>query len=79
MASTAKTTVYLDPRDYERIKDIARVAKRTPAELIREAVSTYADRYGPRRTPACVGSGRSGKVDLSERVDELLEGMGKLK
>ena len=76
MARPLKTTVYLDREDYERIKYIARAESRAPAELVREAVSEYAARNAPRRKPKSVGAGHSGRGDLSERVDELLAGMG---
>jgi len=73
---TQKTTVYLDAADYARLKVIARAQRRAPAELVREAVSEYAARHAPRRRPKSIGMGASGRHDLSERVDELLAGMG---
>ncbi len=72
-----KTTVYLDEGDYRRLKAIARRRKRPAAELIREAVASYARRLGRRSGPRSVGAGRSGRGDLSERADELLKGIGK--
>lgn len=77
MAAATKTTVYLDPADYARIKAIARAVNRAPAELVREAVAEYAARHRPRRVPKSVGVGRSGRGDLSKRVDDLLAGMGR--
>lgn len=79
MARPLKTTVYLDADDYERIKEIARAEKRAPAELVRAAVAEYAAKRRPRRTPASVGIGRSGRGDVSERAEELLAGMGRRK
>lgn len=72
-----KTTVYLDPADYRRLKAIARRRKRSAAELIREAIANYARQFGRRSRPRSVGAGRSGRGDLSERADELLRGIGK--
>lgn len=72
-----KTTVYLDSADYRRLKRIARAQGRTPAALVRDAVAEYARRHGRRKTPRSLGAGRSGRGDLSERVEELLEGMGR--
>jgi len=72
-----KTTVYLDEGDYRRLKAIARRRKRSAAELIREAVASYARREGGRSRPRSVAAGRSGRGDLSERADELLKGIGK--
>jgi predicted transcriptional regulator len=74
---TTKTTVYLDSEDYRRLKRIARAQGRTPAALVRDAVAEYARRHGKRKTPGSVGVGRSGRGDLSERAEELLEGMGR--
>jgi hypothetical protein len=76
MASVQKTTLYLDPDEYDRIKDIARAQGRRPAELLREAVAQYAERNGPRRKPTSIGAGRSKRGDVAERAQELLEGMG---
>src|SRR5206468_2282103 len=75
--STAKTTVYLDAADYERLKAIARRERRPPAALVREAVKEYAQRRDRRPVPRSLGAGRSGGAKLSERAEELLEGMGR--
>lgn len=75
MPDTTKTTVYLSAADYRRLKAMARAEGRTTAELVREAVALYVARRGTRR-PASIGAGRSGRADLSERAEELLQGMG---
>lgn len=73
-----KTTVYLDAEEYRRLKAIARAEGRPPAALVRQAVAEFAARYGSRqRPPRSLGAGRSGRRDLSERAEELLEGIGK--
>lgn len=77
MSSLAKTTLYLPEADYERLKAIARREGRPAAELVREAVAEYAARRGARRLPRCLGAGRSGRGDVSERADDLLKGMGR--
>ena len=74
--STIKTTVYLDRSDYHRLKAHAEAEGRSAAELVREAVAEYARRRMPARRPSSIGSGRSGRGDISERAEELLEGMG---
>ena len=79
MAGALKTTVYLDPQEYERLKDIARVENRAPAEVLREAVAEYTARRRPRQTPKSLGAGHSRRGDVSERAEELLEGMGRQK
>ncbi|MCX8073536.1 MAG: ribbon-helix-helix protein, CopG family [Candidatus Binatia bacterium] len=76
MKTPHKTTVYLDRADYERLKALARKQGRKPAELVREAVAWYAREHGAR-LPASLGKGHSGKGDLSERAEELLEGLGR--
>src|SRR2546428_718847 len=77
MARSLKTTVYLDPSDYERIKEIARAESRPPAALVREAIAEYAERHRPGRRPKSLGVGHSGRGDVSERAEEFLEGMGR--
>ncbi len=79
MASALKTTVYLDAKDYERLKVIARADGRAPAELVREAVAEYARRRKPHRTASSVGAGHSKRGDVSERAEELLVGFGRSK
>jgi hypothetical protein len=75
--SVQKTTVYLNTDAYRKIKAIAKIERRNPADLIREAVDTYADGHSTRAMPRGIGLGRSGRSDLSERVDELLaDGFG---
>ncbi len=72
----AKTTVYLDAADYRRIKAMARAQGRPAADLVREAVSVYARSQPMAARPNSIAAGRSGRADLSERTNELLEGMG---
>ena len=74
--STMKTTVYLDPADYRRLKALAAADGRSAAELIRAAVSEYASRRASGRLPRSLGAGCSGDGQLSERAEDLLQGMG---
>ncbi|MEO7966300.1 MAG: CopG family transcriptional regulator [Gemmatimonadaceae bacterium] len=76
MSAQAKTTVYLDPDDYRRVKALARSQGRTAAELVREAVAEYARSHPLPARPACIAAGRSKRGDVSERAEELVEGMG---
>lgn len=70
-----KTTVYLDEQAYRRLKALAAREGRSAAELIRLAVSEYADRHGPTALPASVGLGDSGGAGrLSECAEDLLSG-----
>lgn len=73
-----KTTVYLTADDYRRLKLMAKQQNRPTAELVREAVAEYARAHRPATLPTSVGAGRSGRSDISERVDELLQGLGRV-
>ena len=75
--ATVKTTVYLDAADYRRLKALAGADGRSTAELIRAAVAEYAHSRASRRLPASLGAGRSGDGTLSERAEELLDGLGR--
>ena len=74
--STMKTTVYLDAADYRRLKALAAADGRSAAELIRAAVSEYARRRAPGGLPRSLGAACSGDGQLSERAEDLLQGMG---
>lgn len=75
MPDTQKTTVYLNPADYRRLKAIARARGCAPAQLVREAVARYAASETPLRRARSVGAGASRRGDLSERAEELLAGL----
>lgn len=53
------------------LQDLAAQQGKTTAELIQEAIEQYLSRPN-KSLPNCLGIGRSGRSDLSERVDELL-------
>jgi predicted transcriptional regulator len=72
----SKTTIYLDPDDYRRLKALARRQGRPTAALVREAVAEYAQRHAPPVAPRSVGAARGGRTDLSARAEDLLDGMG---
>ena len=72
-----KTTLYLEDGLYERLVRLAADRGVTQALILREALTDYV--AGKRQKPRSVGLGRSGKRlkgRLSERAEELLEGMG---
>ncbi len=79
MSTSAKTTVYLDGNDYESIKRLARLRGQSAATLVREAVARYVANPGGSAGPASIGTGRSGRQDLSDRAESLLDGMGRRK
>lgn len=76
MSEDARTTVYLDPADYRRLKALARAQGKPAAALIREAVAEYANRHAPAARPSSIGAGRSSTGTVAQRAEELLEGMG---
>lgn len=69
-----KTTVYLTDDLKRALRRAARATGRSEAELIREGVGMVTGRHqvAEARLPLFT----SGKPDLAERVDELLEGFG---
>jgi hypothetical protein len=69
-----KTTVYIPDDVKQALEEIAAARGMSEAELIREALrALVANRIPPRpRLPLF----NSGKPDLAERVDELLDGFG---
>ncbi len=71
-----KTTVYLDREAYRLLKDLAQQRGASTASLVREAVAEYAARHARRRKARSVGAFASGRPDLSERAEELLDGLG---
>ena len=77
MSTLTKTTVYLSDSEYARLKELAGEQNRPTAECVREAVAEYIRRHGKKRKPTSLGAGRSGRGDLSEQAEELLEGMGR--
>jgi len=77
MKPTEKTTLYLDADDYRRLKGLSRKRGAPAAELVREAVAEYVVRHAPAQTPKSLGAFASGRRDLSERAEDLLDGMGR--
>jgi hypothetical protein len=47
--------------------------------VLRDAVAEYTARKRPRRRPKSLGAGHSRRRDVSERAEELLDGMGRHK
>lgn len=76
MSEPTKTTVYLAEADYRRLRQLARQRGVPAARLVREAVAEYVKRRTPRLRPRTIGMFRSGRPDLGQRAEELLEGMG---
>jgi len=77
MSDHEKTTVYLDPDDYRRLKSLARSRDAKAAQLVREAVAEYVVRHAPRQQAKSLGRFSSGRTDIGERAEDLLDGMGR--
>jgi len=74
MYGMRKTTVYL-PEELKRdLERAAAVSGQSEAELIREGVERVVALRIPRKPR--IPLFRTGRPDLAERVDELLEGFG---
>ena len=71
-----KTTLYLEPGVYRKLKRLAAARDQKPAALVREAVAEYVVRHSTVRIPRSVGAFSSDRGDLSERAEELLAGFG---
>jgi hypothetical protein len=76
MARMHKTTIYLDEVVYGHIRRLAKASGRTQAEIIREAIASYTASVAPLGARS-VGLGASGTHDLSERTEDLLDGLGR--
>ncbi len=74
MGGMEKTTVYLPDELKRALRRASRSTGRSEAELIREGIGLVAGthRVAEPRLPLF----KSGKSDLAERADELLEGFG---
>ena len=69
LAYMNRTTIKL-PEDVDaKLRHEAARRGITISELTREAIETH---LAPRRTLAAAGSGRSGRSDISERIEEIL-------
>jgi len=80
MGEKQKTTVYLDALSYRELKRVARLRGWSTASVVREAVLEYAAKHAVRaKRPRTVGGFASGKGDLSERAEDLLKGMGRVR
>lgn len=70
-----KTTLYLDETTMLRLRQLSKKQGRQQSALIREALDAYLDRNDKRPMPKGVGAYSSGRSDISERAEELLDGM----
>lgn len=70
-----KTTLYLDDEEAIRLRQVSAQEGISQGAIITRALRSY---FRARlRKARSIGAGRSGRGDLSERSEELLDGMGK--
>jgi hypothetical protein len=74
MGGMEKTTVYLTERQKRALARTAKATGRSEADLIREGVDTITARH--RVSEPTLPLFQSGRPDLAERSDALLEGFG---
>jgi len=68
-----RTTVKL-PEDLDaRLRHEAKRRGTTIAEITRAALEAHLGTTGPRRRLVAAAAGRSGRSDISERIDEILQ------
>ncbi|WP_067543810.1 CopG family transcriptional regulator [Nocardia crassostreae] len=67
-----RTTVKLPDDMDDLLRHEAQRRGITVSELTREAISQYLCAAGGRRTFGAAGAGRSGRSDISSRIDEIL-------
>ena len=68
-----RTTVKLPDELDARLRHEADRRGMSIAELTREAIESHLGSGGTRRTLHAKGVGRSGRSDISERIEEILE------
>jgi len=71
-----RTTVYLDEEIALSLRQLAAQQRRSQAELIREALASYAER-AVRPIPKGIGKYRSGEPDIAQRAKDILAAAAK--
>ena len=69
LAYMNRTTIKLPDEVDAKLRHEAKRRGITISELTREAIETH---LAPRRKLAAAGTGRSGRADISERIEEIL-------
>ena len=73
LAYMKRTTVKL-PDDLDaRLRHEAERRNATISEISREAIEAYLGESGGRRRLGAAGAGRSGRTDISGRIEEILK------
>lgn len=72
LAYMKRTTLKLPDALDARLRHEAEQRDTTISEVSREAIETYLGESGDRRRLGAAGAGRSGRTDVSERIEEIL-------
>ncbi|WP_231858947.1 CopG family transcriptional regulator [Mycobacterium canetti] len=67
-----RTTVKISDALDARLRHEAERRNLTVSAITREALEAYLGHSGGRRRLQAAGAGRSGRIDISERVEEIL-------
>lgn len=67
-----RTTVKISDALDARLRHEAERRQVTISEISREALEAYVGHPRGRRTLGAAGAGRSGRTDVSERIEEIL-------
>jgi hypothetical protein len=65
------TIIYLPEQTEQILAQLAAQSDKSPSEIVQEALQLYWVNK-PKKRSKCIGIGKSGISNLSERVDELL-------
>lgn len=69
-----RTTVFADDDVMKKLKEIAKRENSTVSEVTRKALNEFVSRRARKRSRlSLIGIGRSGRKDVSERTEELLD------
>ena len=69
-----RTTVFADDDVLRHLREIAKRENLSVSEVTRKALHEYVKRRRPRRSRlSLIGIGRSGRKDVAERAEELLD------
>lgn len=72
LAYMKRTTIKISDALDARLRHEAKRRNLTISEISREALEAYFDQSSGRRRLHAAGAGRSGRADVSERIEEIL-------
>lgn len=74
LAYVKRTTVKLSDETDARLRQVAERRGQTISEVTRQAIEAFVGQDGnnPGRRLLAAGAGRSGRNDISERIEEIL-------